>query len=170
MMNTYPIIYQAALVIDDRLSRIMQTTHDYNRAKAGLPNNLSKQDLETITKHGIIAAQNMLSKEYANQCGMSECADMFRDEYDDENMVYCTEFDGSAESIASETDNPIALSFDSDYLLLFEPDIMPSPFQSRCYANVQEIVTEFQHRMKNYLPENFDLTPYIMSVSGTYFC
>lgn len=174
-MNTYPLSYEVALVITPKFNLLMQLQADYNAAKeTGASDRLSPEDIAAIATNGVIKAieNRQISPEYIREreCDFGYLIDYIRDANKDANMVFCSDFDGEASSVDQSIDNPLTEQYSDDFLLLFEPEKSLSIFSPEHYNGLTELLDEFRTELQDFLPEELDIRPYLMTISGTYFC
>ena len=91
--------------------------------------------------------------------------------YDEGICEYIGEFTGEAQMINDDGCfywGNDCKSFNYDSIAYVPLDKYPSLFE-KAYNNMEEIVEEFQSKLGEYLPEDFDYRSKICHISGTYY-
>lgn len=86
------------------------------------------------------------------------------------DLIYCTSFDGQAETIPPVSTG-LARSWNwADGFMAYLPLSRKNPPEGAGYASVGEMLSEIRETLDGIIPAEFDIRPYLVDISGTYFC
>lgn len=85
-------------------------------------------------------------------------------------LTYCTSFDGQAETVRPVSPE-LSRNWDwTDSFMAYLPLSRKNPPDGPGYASIDEMLSELREALDGVIPAEFDLGPYLVDVSGTYFC
>ena len=151
--HIYPITEPVCLYIDDKLTTLILIK------QAEKDQTLQPEIKDLITKYGITKVVNeyLIPKELIDEYQDTMFAmEILTDEL--ANVVWASNFEGT-----------ITTNIDDEFLLYIVPKKEIDYF-SQAYKDHKELYDEFYDTLSEYLPENFSLWEYIVSVDGTYYC
>lgn len=90
--------------------------------------------------------------------------------YDKGIVEYVGDFTGEAISINDDGTNNWGVSehYNAD-VIYYIPTRNISTLFKAAYKNMDEMITEFKERLREYLPADFDYRKHICNISGTYY-
>ena len=165
--HIYPITEPVCLYIDDKLTTLILIK------QAEKDQTLQPEIKDLITKYGITKVVNeyLIPKELIDEYQDTMFAmEILTDEL--ANVVWASNFEGTITTKWPETcidNNTIDITIEDEFLLYIVPKKEIDYF-SQAYKDHKELYDEFYDTLSEYLPENFSLWEYIVSVDGTYYC
>ena len=161
-MNTYPL-EDVGLILDAALVAVI-SLYDKDPEK-------TKKDLEEI----LLYDPSVPTAAYAD---FWNAVDLLRD--NNIEVITCSQFDGSAETIEAEWKNPDekirvgsetgSWSWEDDPMAYIPIENRPTLF-SGGYGSPDDILFELENKlMPGLVPETMSLRSRIVRISGTYFC
>lgn len=171
-MNTYPLECKYALLITPSVAAAI-TLHDFHKEAdttpeipeailAALESGRTPYDVATDP-----AFQDMIRE--GDWDNVSDAHDILQNN-DVDGIVYCSEFDGEANTSEGFGDGArIVMNYDDDFIAMLVPLEDASLFEA-VYEDYASLLDEYKERLEPYVGPGFPYARFIADVSGTYFC
>lgn len=161
MMNTYPMVEQICLFIDENMAAAILLTADQRT------NQLPEPLKELLKTHSItdIVMNKRIPEAYQDNY---QDIEMAGDLLEDLGRVYTSSFEGSICTFQpDQISDPLDKSLDDDYIVYLQTAREPDLFHA-AYHDLHELEQEFRDRLTGLLPADFPIRRYLVSLNGTY--